>query len=106
LKLKQALAVLREVLDRPGLHITRPMLNLKWRDAFETFFRVMPESAADEDVFIDILDTFSLCLRRSIHSFDNINDIALFQWLLYIVTNERHVFWVLFQASSFQNTIH
>ncbi len=97
--------------------IERRLLLADWRSALETFFRVLPESAADEDVLVDVLRTLTLCLRRGVAATATATATAtaaaaaaaadhqedeepqLFQWLRYVLTKERHVFWVLFQVT-------
>ena len=94
-ELEAILSTLREVAQR--VDISADILDLDWAEHFQPFFRILPESSHDELVFSEILQTLLVCLTR--HSSNaKMSQSALFRWLFYIVTSEKHTFWVLFQG--------
>ena len=86
------LSLLREILLRPDLPIE--VFDLSWKESFETYFCVLPESSKDELVFASILETLLLSLFQLDESAAN---SRLSQWLFDLITDEKHFFWTLFQ---------
>ena len=90
----RALTLLREVLQR--INMLPEVFNLEWQATLEPFFSVLPESTNDEEVFASFLEMLMLCLAQ-LELVENVEDLALYDWLRSVMLDEKHVFWALFQ---------